>query len=245
MFELEVANDDVTCKDYITIDGGSQLCTNFVSRESAGNQVAVEFTSDSDNQNKGFILLLTSYHRGTCTNEEFLCDTDRCISASLKCDGFSHCVDGADEDKAKAGCTFLDTTLGSATSLGQYAVLAIGVLASAVILTVFIIIFIWKGIGSDTCCKCRTDDTDDVEAPAKEEKFLSQKRKPSIHATTSAGQRAPIKKKKSVTISTVGSNPPVPIVPIETETLPTISKGVKRGQKRQSVVPVLTADSEW
>ena len=44
---------------------------------SNSSSIKIKFVSDGSDQRGGFVLLLTSFHTGTCSATEFSCDTDR------------------------------------------------------------------------------------------------------------------------------------------------------------------------
>ncbi|KAL4221879.1 Suppressor of tumorigenicity 14 protein [Mactra antiquata] len=160
----------ITCIDKVVItelgDGSTDstdICTDqdFVS---VTDKIEIQFLSDSSIQKKGFKGVTASFHDAPCTDSEFLCDTNRCISTSLKCDGEYQCVDKSDESKQLAGCTLGDQIVNTVTGLGKYGLLALVGLVAVIFFTVLASIFVWKCSNSDDkCCQCHKSTDDDPE----------------------------------------------------------------------------------
>ncbi|XP_067651241.1 low-density lipoprotein receptor-related protein 3-like [Haliotis asinina] len=65
-----------------------------------GNSVTFVFSTDGTTQNGQFDILVTSFSlsiNGTCSNDRFLCDNNRCVSWDVTCNGFNDCGDNSDE----------------------------------------------------------------------------------------------------------------------------------------------------
>ncbi|XP_045170317.2 uncharacterized protein LOC123532795 [Mercenaria mercenaria] len=165
--------DGSTCKDKIVVTElgtGSTQVTEFCTKQvftSVTEKIEVKFISDALVEKKGFVATLAGFHEGTCSSTEYKCDTTRCISADLKCEGHEHCIDGADESKELAGCSTLDEIVNTETSLGKYTVLAIAVVVGGVILTIFVTVIFWKYLKTDgQCCQCSNDDVEsNIDSP--------------------------------------------------------------------------------
>ncbi|KAL3832071.1 hypothetical protein ACJMK2_023749 [Sinanodonta woodiana] len=104
------------------------------------NMTTIVFVTNGAVEAYGFNLLISIFHEEPCTDEEFLCDTTSCISKALTCDGVKHCLDQSDENKKKAGCSII----GIFGIFGETSILAIVIIASSLILTIFISIMVWQ-----------------------------------------------------------------------------------------------------
>lgn len=162
-FEMQPPEDN-TCKDKIVITEmgtGSYQVTEFCVKHdyvSVTEKIEIKFISDAVQVKKGFVATVTGFREGTCTNTEFKCDTNRCISNDLKCDGLQQCIDGSDEKKELAQCSFFEKVIGEETALGNHTVLAISVVICGVMLTIFLTAIFWK---ERQCCKFSSDDHED------------------------------------------------------------------------------------
>ncbi|XP_055955920.1 neuropilin and tolloid-like protein 1 [Patella vulgata] len=60
------------------------------------NYFTFRFVSDHEFFGQGFEILLTSFHNGACSANEFGCNNGRCIHNDLHCNDFDNCGDGSD-----------------------------------------------------------------------------------------------------------------------------------------------------
>ncbi|XP_033761466.1 uncharacterized protein LOC117343238 [Pecten maximus] len=208
------------CQDYVTIEElgrdenftycGSQAVPAYVSDT---ENITIIFNSDGTSEQSGFKILLTSFrtNAGACQAGEFKCDVTRCIDDSLKCDGVNHCVDGADEDNTKAGCTWFDHVVGAVMSLGEHTILAIGILAGTIIVVIIAAIIVYHvvikkknrvtPISPDKPTKTKATTSDSAATASdnpKSSKTASPSKSSDKHrkATTSSSKKTATKKPK-------------------------------------------------
>ncbi|XP_052060438.1 uncharacterized protein LOC127700807 [Mytilus californianus] len=130
-----------TCEDYLELFDGSTTSNNSVPGSdlkicgdyepktayyTSGQYLTLRFTSDYRRQDRGFVLLFTSFHTGLCNGtEEFQCQQGQCISKSFQNDGYSQCGDYSDE-------------LITNTDMDYYAVGAVVVIICIIVATCYI-----------------------------------------------------------------------------------------------------------
>ncbi|XP_045173408.2 low-density lipoprotein receptor-related protein 12-like [Mercenaria mercenaria] len=76
-----------------------RLCGSYIRdsvRLSTGNNVFLRFISGEAWEEKGFDMVITQYHTGSCDANEQSCRNGRCITSSLVCNGYNPCGDNSD-----------------------------------------------------------------------------------------------------------------------------------------------------
>ncbi|XP_025076178.1 low-density lipoprotein receptor-related protein 12-like [Pomacea canaliculata] len=63
----------------------------------SGRAVTLRFDSNTIEEGQGFTAVITPFHQGECTRDEYRCDNDRCIDRRLMCDDHDNCGDGSDK----------------------------------------------------------------------------------------------------------------------------------------------------
>ncbi|XP_045173816.1 low-density lipoprotein receptor-related protein 12-like [Mercenaria mercenaria] len=95
---LEV-HDGNSLKSPFVAGISGRLCGSYISdtvRVSTGNNILLFFVSGSLYEEKGFDMVITQYHTGSCGAKEHSCRNGRCISDSLVCNGYNPCGDNSD-----------------------------------------------------------------------------------------------------------------------------------------------------
>ncbi|XP_053355742.1 ST14 transmembrane serine protease matriptase a [Clarias gariepinus] len=89
-----------TClKDYVQVNN-EKLCGELPSstvRTSTSNQMTVVFYSDESYVDRGFNATFTAFEPSNPCPDRFLCNNKRCVSPTLRCDGWNDCGDSSDE----------------------------------------------------------------------------------------------------------------------------------------------------
>ncbi|XP_038067677.1 low-density lipoprotein receptor-related protein 12-like [Patiria miniata] len=113
------------------------------------NSVTLRFKTDSSSIEEGFLLSYTSFKSPgltSCDSDEFECDNDRCIDATLKNNFNDNCGDNSDEDPFGG----LDDALNNAISLG------IGIIVAIIIGCIVGVVLLCVCVGCicyHCCCK--------------------------------------------------------------------------------------------
>lgn len=149
-FDLEEKRSG-SCLDYVNVyDGGSvsdpvlnvePLCgatlpSNLVS---TGNQVTVEFVTDSSAVLMGFGIIFTEVYNGSCSTAEYGCSNGYCVNSDLRCNNYKECGDGSDE----ASCTAEELYGSGPDNTALIVGLTLGLLA-LIVLGVVIGVFIYR-----------------------------------------------------------------------------------------------------
>ncbi|KAJ8300032.1 hypothetical protein KUTeg_021551 [Tegillarca granosa] len=96
---LELFDGNETSTSYIP-DLPYRLCGSITPKggySSTGPVLTMFFRSDSWMPDAGFDVIVTSFHEGSCNEDEFRCTSGKCIHHSLVCDDFDNCGDSSDE----------------------------------------------------------------------------------------------------------------------------------------------------
>ncbi|XP_045172473.2 low-density lipoprotein receptor class A domain-containing protein 2-like [Mercenaria mercenaria] len=89
------------------------LCGNSINNtvhSTNGSNLYAFFRSGQSVTTKGFDLVITRYHTGTCIKGEYTCQNGRCISESLICNGYNPCGDDSDCRSSTTRSTTIPTT---------------------------------------------------------------------------------------------------------------------------------------
>ncbi|XP_033754595.1 low-density lipoprotein receptor-related protein 12-like [Pecten maximus] len=149
-FDLEEKSSG-TCLDYVNVYDGSSVSAQVLNTEplcgaalpsnlvSTGSQVTIEFVTDSSAVLMGFGIIFTEIYNGSCSSTEYGCSNGFCVKSDLRCNHYSECGDGSDEDS----CTTEELYGPGADNTALIVGLTLGVLA-LVVLGVIVGIFIYR-----------------------------------------------------------------------------------------------------
>lgn len=81
-----------------SIDGGKHCGQDTPSGvfTTTGDYLTLYFQSDNSNQFRGFDMVITTYHTGSCYADEYECDNGRCIDDLYTCNDYNSCGDNSD-----------------------------------------------------------------------------------------------------------------------------------------------------